>query len=79
MIVRYYTLVLVMDGIAKILEEQYSNREQATLCRAGDINVKCPTPIVISLQQFMKALATAREVRIIERSERSIVFEVIPY
>ena len=79
MVVRYYTLVLGKDGKVTILEESYKTQEQATLCRAGDINVECPLPKTISMEQFLIELATARQVKIVERSEHSIVFEVIPY
>lgn len=76
--VKYYTLIYNGKNIT-ILEESYKSREQATLCRAGDINVECPLPKTISMAQFMIELATAREVKIVERNEHALVFEVKPY
>jgi hypothetical protein len=79
MVVKYYTLVLGKDNKVTILEEQYRTQEQAVLCRAGDINTECPLPKTTTLEQLLLELATAREVKIVERSEHSIVFEVKPY
>ena len=76
--VKYYTLIYNGKDIS-ILEESYKTQEQAILCRAGDINVECPKPHTTTIEQFMIELATARQVKIVERSEHSLVFEVIPY
>jgi phage anti-repressor protein len=76
--VKYYTLIYNGKDIS-ILEESYKSYEQATLCKAGDINVECPLPKTTTLEQFLVEIATARQVKIVERSEHSIVFEVIPY
>jgi pyruvate kinase len=78
MVVKYYTLIYNGKDIT-ILEESYKTQEQAILCRAGDINVECPLPSTISIEKLFIELATARKVNIIERSERALVFEVIPY
>ena len=78
MVVKYYTLIYNGKDIT-ILEESYKTQEQAILCRAGDINVECPLPRTTTLEKLLVELATARKVNIIERSEHSLVFEVIPY
>lgn len=75
---KYYTLIYNGKNIT-ILEESYKSREQATLCRAGDINTECPQPRPTTFEQLLLELATAREVKIVERSEHSLVIEVIPY
>jgi hypothetical protein len=77
-VVKYYTLIYNGKDVT-ILEESYKTQEQAILCRAGDINVECPLPKTTTLEQFLVEIATARQVKIVERSERAIVFEVTPY
>lgn len=79
MVVKYYTLVLGKDNKVTILEDQYKNEEAAILCRAGDINTECPQPRQTTFEQLLVELATAREVKIVERTEHSLVIEVIPY